>query len=102
MSQALYREVSSRLPESAPTISFQQHPTACSRIRSLLHLAVVLPAQLHPPTAVTHCVEAYFTHPAPAGSNDRGSAATAATTAAAVPPNLVVARGTQLEVYALK
>jgi hypothetical protein len=48
--------------------------------------------QVHPPTAVSHCVEAYFTHPAPAAQD----------AAAAAPPNLILARGTRLEVYALK
>jgi hypothetical protein len=45
--------------------------------------------QLHPPTGITHCVEAFFTH---AASKQQG----------AVAPNLVVARGTRLEVYGLK
>jgi hypothetical protein len=42
---------------------------------------------------VTHCVETYFTHAAvrPPGK-----------TQPAAPPNLVLARGTRLEVYALK
>lgn len=59
-------------------------------------MTVLLVLQVHPPTAVSHCVEAYFTHPAPA----RQDAAAAA--AAAAPPNLILARGTRLEVYALK
>jgi hypothetical protein len=53
--------------------------------------------QVHPPSVVTHCVEAYLTH---AAARARPAASTAA--AGAVPPNLVLARGTRLEVYALK
>ncbi|WIA38397.1 hypothetical protein OEZ86_001723 [Tetradesmus obliquus] len=45
--------------------------------------------ELHPPTAISHCVEAFFTH---AASKQQG---------AAVAPNLVVARGTRLEVFSL-
>ncbi len=41
--------------------------------------------QVHPPTGITHCVEAYFTH---AAGKDREH-----------PPNLIVARGKRLEVY---
>jgi hypothetical protein len=41
---------------------------------------------------VTHCVEAFFTHPA--GGKDAAQPPP--------PPNLVLARGTRLEVYALK
>ncbi|KAI8464986.1 MAG: CPSF A subunit region-domain-containing protein [Monoraphidium minutum] len=57
--------------------------------------------EFHPPTGVTHCVDAYFTHAAPAAA--RGGAAAAAGGADAdsgAAPDLVIARATRLEVYA--
>lgn len=59
--------------------------------RSVFHAATRCMLQLHPPTAVTHCVEAYFTHAA--GQTDAS---------VSTPPNLVIARGTRIEVHSLK
>jgi hypothetical protein len=47
---------------------------------------------------VTHCVDAFFTHPAPARGGGGGGGGGSPTAAAA--PNLVVARATRLEVFA--
>lgn len=45
--------------------------------------------QFHPPTGVTHCVDAYFTH---ASGEDNKLAA----------PNLIVVKATRLEIYTLR
>ena len=51
----------------------------------------LLLAQLHPPTGVTHAVSGYFTH-----VERRGQALQAAL------PDIIVARGTLLTVYAVR
>jgi hypothetical protein len=105
MSQSLYREVSSSNNSSslghyklydvyshadAKGFLLQSHPTIMIQQLMLFNAWPDLSAvQLHPPTAVSHCAEAFFTH---AASKQQG----------AVAPNLVVARGTRLEVYSLK
>eukprot|EP00887_Chlorella_sp_A99_P001781 scaffold19.g1781.t1 len=57
--------------------------------------------QLHPPSGATHCVAAFLTHPAAPGSGGWAGGG-GAPSAAAPLPNLVLARATCLEVYALR
>lgn len=54
------------------------------------------PPQVHPPTAVTHCIAAWLTRPAAAlvDGDDAGPGAAL--------PDLVVVRSTQLELYAMR